>query len=440
MKSRPDGRETRQPRLVQRSDHAHPPRCCPMGFQQGQQVEPLPHRRARHREEPREAVAPVRQVRHVAQQHVNQQRRIHLPAHRVGAVAEEAGEFEALFDLFEKHLDVPAAAVEVGYGLRTPLEVVGDENHHPPLAVHLHPGLDAAHSHALVLRAGQRDDLILDDVLPAFGEGFDHPVFHVVLGAGDPLHAAGVEVGQMGEIDVGLVEHHDFAIGDARADFAGALVVVVLGAVDDGEGWQVAVQVEPQVHLGGGLAAAVFGPVHAVGDELHGGGVHGMDPDFETPQQTLALAAAGEIRARVLEMAEGGPEEFFDEQGVALLVGVGDGVARRRGDAEAGERRAFEPQPIAEIVEADGVGELGEKHRGEMAGDAEGAGLRIDSRLAGVASDQMARNEIEDLLENDHIRAGWCLFVHTPLPSGRDFKPTPARFQTSKLCHPVGWL
>lgn len=217
-----------------------------------------------------------------------------------------------------------------------------------------------------------------------------------------------------------------------------ALVVVVLGAVDDGAGCQVAVQVQPQVHLGGGLAAAVFGPVHAVGDELHGGGVHGMDPDFETPQQSLALAGAGEIRARVLEMAEGGPEQFFDEQGVALLVGVGEGVARWRGDAEAGERRAFEPQPVADVIEADGVGELREEHRREMAGDAEGAGLGIDSRLAGVAADQMARNEIEHLLEDDHIRAGWCLLVHTTLPSGRDFKLTPARFQTSKLCLPVG--
>lgn len=411
-----------------------------MGFEQRQQVEPLPQRRARHREEPREAVTPVRQVRQVAQQHVNQQRRIHLPAHRVGAVAEEPGELEALFDLFEEHLDVPAPAVEVAHGLRAPLEVVADENHHPPLAVHFHAGLDAAHLHALVLRAGQRDELVLEDVRLAFGEGFDHPELHVVLGAGDPLHAAGVEIRQMGEVDVGFVEHHDLTIGDARADLAGALVVVVLGAVDDGEGWQVAVQVEPQVHLGGGLAAAVFGPVHAVGDELHGGGVHGVDPHLETPQQALALVAVGEIRARVLEMAESGPEEFFDEGGVALFVGVGECVARRRGNPKAGERRGFQAQPIAEIVEADGVGELGEEHRGEVAGDAEAAGLRIDTRLAGVAADEMARNEVEHLLEDDHIGAGWCLFVHTPLPSGRDFRPTPARFQTTKLCLPVGWL
>jgi hypothetical protein len=60
--------------------------------------------------------------------------------------------------------------------------------------------------------------------------------------------------------------------------------------------------IEPQVHFGGGLAAAVFGPVHAVGDELHSGGVHGVDPHLETPQQAIALAPGGEVQTRVLEM------------------------------------------------------------------------------------------------------------------------------------------
>jgi hypothetical protein len=31
-----------------------------------------------------------------------------------------------------------------------------------------------------------------------------------------------------------------------------------------------------------------------------------------------------------------------------------------------------------------------------------------------VAIDHSARNEIEHLLEDDHIGAGWCSFVHTP--------------------------
>jgi len=52
----------------------------------------------------------------------------------------------------------------------------------------------------------------------------------------------------------------------------------------------------PEVHLGGGLASAVVCPADAVGDQFHDGGVHSVNSDFETTQETLAffpLAKAG---------------------------------------------------------------------------------------------------------------------------------------------------
>ena len=74
------------------------------------------------------------------------------------------------------------------------------------------------------------------------------------------------------------------------------------------------------------------------------------------------------------------------------------------------------------------MGELCKEHCRKMAQDAEGAGFGIHARFAGVPVDHFARNEVENLLENDHIGAGWCCFVHITLPSGRDFNLTPARF------------
>ena len=56
------------------------------------------------------------------------------------------------------------------------------------------------------------------------------------------------------------------------------------------------------------------------------------------------------------------------------------------------------------------MGELSEEHRRKMAQDAEGAGFGIHARFAGVPVDHFARNEVENLLENDHIGAGWCFF------------------------------
>ncbi len=291
-----------------------------MGFEQGQQFQPLPQGRARHCEKPREAVAPLREVREVAQEHIHQQCRIHLPAHRVGTVAEEAGKLEALLHLLEEDLDVPAAAVEAAHGLRAPREVVGDKYHHPPLPVHLHPRFHPPYPHALVLRASESNELVLDDVFVAFGEVFERPPFHVVLRPSDPLNLAGIQVSEVSEVHVSLVENHNLTGLHSRADLPRALVVVVFSSVHDGKGRQEAVQVEAQVHLGRSLAPAVLGPVHAVGNQLHGGGVHGVDFDFEAAQETFAFFACGKGRAGMLEMRKGGPEEFFDKGGIARLI------------------------------------------------------------------------------------------------------------------------
>ena len=155
-----------------------------------------------------------------------------------------------------------------------------------------------------------------------------------------------------------------------------------------------------------------------------------MDPDLETPQQALALAARGEIRTGLLEVAKHGPEEFLGKLCVALLVRIGEAVLGWRGDAETQEDGGFEPQPVADIVESHGMGELGEEHRRKMAHDAEAAGFGLHAGFEGVAVDQSARNEVEHLFEDDHIGPGWCGFVHNTLPSGRDFNSTPARFFT----------
>jgi len=219
----------------------------------------------------------------------------------------------------------------------------------------------------------------------------------------------------MGEVHVGLVEDHDLAGPQARAEFAGARVVVLPGGVHHREGRQPAVQVEAQVHLGRRLAPPVPGPVHAVGHQLHGRGVHGVDPDLEAPQQAPAPAAGGEGRPDLLEMPEGGPEELLGEGRAALPVGVGERVARRRRHAEAPEGRRLQAQPVAHVVEADGMGQLGEEHRRHMAPGAEAAGLLLDPRLPRQAVERSQRNVVEKLLEDDHIAAGWrSAFVFHP--------------------------
>src|ERR1039457_1689075 len=93
---------------------------CPIDFQQAAQLEFLPQRRAQQGKEAGETVAPLAQPGAEAQQHISQQGCPHLPADRVGGVAEEVGQLEGLFELLEEHLDLPTAAVKVSDGLGAP--------------------------------------------------------------------------------------------------------------------------------------------------------------------------------------------------------------------------------------------------------------------------------------------------------------------------------
>jgi len=117
---------------------------CPIDFQQAAELPVLPEGRADQGEEPGEAVRPLAQPGAEAQQHIGQQGRPDLPFDGAGAVAEEVGQLEGLFEFLEEGFDAPAAAIQVGDGLGAPLQVVRQENHFAELAVHLDEGRDAA--------------------------------------------------------------------------------------------------------------------------------------------------------------------------------------------------------------------------------------------------------------------------------------------------------
>ena len=83
------------------------------------------------------------------------------------------------------------------------------------------------------------------------------------------------------------------------------------------------------------LATAVFGPVHAGGDELDRGGIDHVDGATETPGDSLAPVAASKTWDKGLQMTEHLPEKFFGKKGRAFLVGVGKIIAAGRGRSPA---------------------------------------------------------------------------------------------------------
>lgn len=76
-------------------------RLCPIELQQGEQVEAIPGHAADEGEKPGEAVLPCAQKGLEAQEQVQEQGGPDLPAHGVGAMAEEIAELEGLLDLIE---------------------------------------------------------------------------------------------------------------------------------------------------------------------------------------------------------------------------------------------------------------------------------------------------------------------------------------------------
>src|SRR5512137_1914351 len=112
--------ESGEKSLLRRAQKASAASGCPIDFQQAAQFEFLPQGRAQQGKEAGETVRPLAEPGAEAQQNIGQERGPDLPLHGVGAVAEEVGQLEGLLDLLEEHLDLPAAAVKVGDGLRAP--------------------------------------------------------------------------------------------------------------------------------------------------------------------------------------------------------------------------------------------------------------------------------------------------------------------------------
>jgi subtilisin-like proprotein convertase family protein len=189
------------------------------------------------------------------------------------------------------------------------------------------------------------------------------------------------------------------------------------------------------------LAAAMFGPVQTAGDQLDGGGIHQVDHAFETegePQPALPAKTGVEF----FQMAEDGVEEVLGHLGRAFAVGGGERVLAGRDRAtHRRERSRMQTQGIADIVEADGMGELGIEQTHHMTPRRECPGAFDDPGIPRQFGHQMRRNKIAELMQEREAAARWlvrCGFIH-PLPCGRFTRGKPTLFYPSTL-NPVGLL
>src|SRR5947209_20408803 len=80
-------------------------------------------------------------------------------------------------------------------------------------------------------------------------------------------------------------------------------------------------------------------------------------------RQPFTSASSAKAGRKGLEVLEHRPEQPFGQRRVAMFIGVGKGVATRRGCPAQGRKRpAVQPQRVTDIVEANRMGQLRKEH------------------------------------------------------------------------------
>ena len=137
-------------------------------------------------------------------------------------------------------------------------------------------------------------------------------------------------------MDVGLVEDDYLARLQARTQRQCSLVVMVVGFLDNGKLWEKGLQVKPQMHFCGCLAATVLGPVHTVGNQSNRSGVECVNGSLKAAGQALVATRRAELRIERLEMSKDSPKQFLYHVTVTVFVRMRERVAAWRHRAANG--------------------------------------------------------------------------------------------------------
>ena len=130
---------------------------------------------------------------------------------------------------------------------------------------------------------------------------------------------------------------------------------------------------------------------------------------FEPEGKPGAPPPPAELRDELLQLGQHFPEQRFGQGGVALPVGVREGIlARRGGPANGRKRPRVQPQRIAHVVQSQSMGQLGIDQADHITPGLEGAALALRVVLARQSRHQMVGNQIAQLAQ-ERKAAARCL-------------------------------
>ncbi len=167
-----------------------------------------------------------------------------------------------------------------------------------------------------------------------------------------------------------------------------------------------------------------------------------MDQTLETEGE-LRTATGAAARMKLWQMIEYVPEQLLGQERVALAVGVRERVlAGRRGGANCRQGTGVQAQRITDVVEAEGMSELGVEQTHDMTPRTKRPCVGVHPGVAGQLRHEMVGNEIAELAQESETAARWLaggLVLHGLL-CGRSnrFKPTSISPHHQKSTKPMG--
>ena len=312
----------------------------------------------------------------------------------IDGVAEKMFDRQVLFDPFEKCLDRPPVAVNLGDGQCWQIESVGQE--HKELVgfrVSVRNATQAIRIGKLRFGRSQQDALVAAqpgrfvDLVPG-----DSGVAHIVLGPDDEGDLSLMQRLQSGEIEVAAIDDHDGA--RRPLNHVEDLDVVHLAGGDMDENGNGATQIDNRVGLDSRLGRAKVGPRKQTQTQVDGGGVHRVERFFDPQSNVVALMDFDCGRNQSMT-------ECFEQSPIASFVGVGQrGAGYLAANPNVVELGALRIETSHQIPQPFPTGQLGIRDAQKL-----GPGREVsDSVVRRISIDEMLemteRNEVQQLREN----------------------------------------
>jgi len=311
----------------------------------------------------------------------------------IDGVAEEMFDRQVLLDPFEKGLDRPPVAVNLGNGQCGQIESVGQE--HKELVgfrVAVRDATQAIRISKLRLGRSQQDALVAAqpgrfvDLAPG-----DPGVAHIVLGPDDEGDLSLMQCLQSGEIEVAAVDDHDRS--RRPLNHVEDLDVVHLASGDMDKNRNGATQIDNRVGLDGCLGRAEVCPGKQTQTQVDGGGVHRVERFLDAQANVVALMDFDGGRNQSMT-------ECFEQSPIASFVGVGQrGAGYLAANPNVIELGALRIEASYQISQAFPASQLGIRDTQKL-----GPGREVpDSVVRCISIDEMLEmtegNEVQQLRE-----------------------------------------